>query len=90
MNAVKKNLVIISGGPGTGKTYTAAKILGLLTFGRLSSDKDRMIALAAPTGKAAPPQGNDTELQGFISGPGRRFSICSRTTHIRSTGFSVL
>ncbi|MCL2789464.1 MAG: exodeoxyribonuclease V subunit alpha [Desulfobulbus sp.] len=42
--------VLISGGPGTGKTYTAARILALLAA--LAPDKPRM-ALAAPTGKAA-------------------------------------
>ncbi|MGD9948407.1 MAG: exodeoxyribonuclease V subunit alpha [Desulfobulbus sp.] len=48
--ALFKSLVIISGGPGTGKTYTVARILALLTG--LAPDKLR-IALVAPTGKAA-------------------------------------
>lgn len=48
--ALSKSLVIISGGPGTGKTYTVARILALLT--ELASEKLR-IALVAPTGKAA-------------------------------------
>ncbi|OPX93937.1 MAG: RecBCD enzyme subunit RecD [Syntrophorhabdus sp. PtaB.Bin006] len=46
-----RKLSIISGGPGTGKTYTVARILALLVeqakAGRIA------IALAAPTGKAA-------------------------------------
>ncbi|WP_051408816.1 exodeoxyribonuclease V subunit alpha [Syntrophorhabdus aromaticivorans] len=46
-----RKLSIISGGPGTGKTYTVARILALLIeqarAGRIA------IALAAPTGKAA-------------------------------------
>jgi len=48
--AVEKNLAIISGGPGTGKTTTVVKIIGILlqTFGC-----DLQVALAAPTGKAA-------------------------------------
>ncbi len=50
-NALLKNIVIISGGPGTGKTYTVAKILALLVD--LSPHKALKIALAAPTGKAA-------------------------------------
>lgn len=41
---------VISGGPGTGKTTTVAKILALLN---MSSQKNLRIALAAPTGKAA-------------------------------------
>jgi len=47
--ALSKNLTVISGGPGTGKTYTVAKILVLLA----ESESCRHMALAAPTGKAA-------------------------------------
>jgi len=49
MVALLKNLCIISGGAGTGKTYTAAMILSLL----LVENPSCKIALAAPTGKAA-------------------------------------
>lgn len=48
--AILKNLCVISGGPGTGKTTTVVKILAALqemASGRL------VIHLAAPTGKAA-------------------------------------
>jgi exodeoxyribonuclease V alpha subunit len=48
--ALKQNLLIISGGPGTGKTTTVVKILALL---QNASGKELRIALAAPTGKAA-------------------------------------
>ena len=41
---------VIAGGPGTGKTYTLARMLGMLS--RLSATP-ALIALAAPTGKAA-------------------------------------
>lgn len=41
---------IIAGGPGTGKTHTAARILALLFAVHGSSPR---VALAAPTGKAA-------------------------------------
>jgi exodeoxyribonuclease V alpha subunit len=50
VRALEQNFLVISGGPGTGKTTTVVKILALLqgaTGGRLR------IALAAPTGKAA-------------------------------------
>jgi len=47
--AVLRNFCIISGGPGTGKTSTVAKILALL----LEQKPNLNIALAAPTGKAA-------------------------------------
>lgn len=41
---------VIAGGPGTGKTYTLARILGMLTT---AISPPPLIALAAPTGKAA-------------------------------------
>ena len=48
--AVCKRFVAISGGPGTGKTYTAARICALLQA--LAAGQLR-IGLAAPTGRAA-------------------------------------
>ncbi|MBI5559073.1 MAG: exodeoxyribonuclease V subunit alpha [Deltaproteobacteria bacterium] len=42
---------VISGGPGTGKTTTVARILAL--FHELNPDEERPVLLAAPTGKAA-------------------------------------
>ncbi|MFN9856362.1 MAG: exodeoxyribonuclease V subunit alpha [Bacteroidota bacterium] len=47
--AALQHLTIITGGPGTGKTTTVAKIIWLL----LSIQPSLRIALAAPTGKAA-------------------------------------
>lgn len=48
-SALRGRLSIITGGPGTGKTTTAAKILALL----LQQDATLRISLAAPTGRAA-------------------------------------
>ena len=48
--AMHKALCIISGGPGTGKTSTVVRILGLLLQ---ANGCDLQVALAAPTGKAA-------------------------------------
>lgn len=48
--ALCTRLAVISGGPGTGKTHTAARILALMAA--LAPDGLR-VALAAPTGKAA-------------------------------------
>lgn len=50
--ALRGRFSIITGGPGTGKTYTAARLLALLFA--MAPDRERLrVALAAPTGKAA-------------------------------------
>ena len=49
--ALSRRLTLITGGPGTGKTHTAGRIITLgLELGALQTGR---IALAAPTGKAA-------------------------------------
>ncbi len=50
--ALAGTLSVITGGPGTGKTYTAARLLALL-FAVDPAPERLRIALAAPTGKAA-------------------------------------
>lgn len=49
LQAYINNFTIITGGPGTGKTTTVAKIIAIL----LQDNPQINIALAAPTGKAA-------------------------------------
>lgn len=50
--ALRASLTVITGGPGTGKTYTAARLLALMFA--MSKEPQRLrVALAAPTGKAA-------------------------------------
>jgi exodeoxyribonuclease V alpha subunit len=51
--AVLRPFVLISGGPGTGKTHTVAAILALLVEQARAADRPLRIALTAPTGKAA-------------------------------------
>ena len=51
LTSVFKRFCVISGGPGTGKTTTIAKILALLT--EVEAGKKLKIYLCAPTGKAA-------------------------------------
>ena len=52
--AVNKSLCVISGGPGTGKTHTVAKILALLREQAEATRSDTFrTLLVAPTGKAA-------------------------------------
>jgi exodeoxyribonuclease V alpha subunit len=50
--AILRPLVVITGGPGTGKTTTVARIIALL-LEMQPEDGDFRVALAAPTGKAA-------------------------------------
>jgi exodeoxyribonuclease V alpha subunit len=50
--ALRGTVAIITGGPGTGKTYTVASLLTLL-FAVAEHPERLRIALAAPTGKAA-------------------------------------
>ncbi len=50
-SAMEQHLCIITGGPGTGKTTLAAKLIAALV--RTGGARPRRIALAAPTGKAA-------------------------------------
>ena len=47
--ALRHRLAVMAGGPGTGKTFTAARLLALARVAR----PGLAIALAAPTGKAA-------------------------------------
>nr|WP_199066522.1 exodeoxyribonuclease V subunit alpha [Chromobacterium sp. ASV5] len=48
--AARQRLMVISGGPGTGKTTTVVKLLALLAS---LSPRPLVMAMAAPTGKAA-------------------------------------
>ncbi len=58
LNSVLRNFSIITGGPGTGKTTTVAKLLALLYV----MYPDLKVALSAPTGKAS--QRMNESLQG--------------------------
>ena len=53
--ALTRRLTVIAGGPGTGKTYTVARVLALLHHAALATAADRplRVVLVAPTGKAA-------------------------------------
>jgi exodeoxyribonuclease V alpha subunit len=50
--ALGSHFSVITGGPGTGKTYTAARLLALIWSLEPAPERLR-VALAAPTGKAA-------------------------------------
>lgn len=51
--AMRGKLGIITGGPGTGKTYAVARLLALLFATSGGQQSPLRVALAAPTGKAA-------------------------------------
>jgi len=52
--AALRGLAVIAGGPGTGKTTTVARLIGVLADQAAASGADPpLVALAAPTGKAA-------------------------------------
>jgi exodeoxyribonuclease V alpha subunit len=51
--AARSRLVVVSGGPGTGKTSTVATMLAALVRAMETEDIGSRVRLAAPTGKAA-------------------------------------
>ena len=64
-NAVLSNFCVITGGPGTGKTYTVTALLAALINQGVNPAR---IALAAPTGKASTrlTQSIQTDLAGLL------------------------
>ncbi|MCH2184332.1 AAA family ATPase, partial [Myxococcota bacterium] len=76
--AVRSRFFVLSGGPGTGKTSTVARILALLIEQvEATSGSDLRIRLLAPTGKAAAHLGQSIAraVQGLDCAPGIRGSI---------------
>lgn len=51
--ALQRRLSFLLGGPGTGKTYTLARILAVALSEAMGAGQGLRVALAAPTGKAA-------------------------------------
>ncbi|NMD54078.1 MULTISPECIES: exodeoxyribonuclease V subunit alpha [Tsukamurella] len=72
---------VLAGGPGTGKTYTVARILALLFD---QHGPDLRIGLAAPTGRAAAQLAGEVRAQGAMLGLPR--DIPAQTIH-RMLGF---
>ena len=83
--ALSQGLTVLTGGPGTGKTTTVARLLGVAGG---SGDAALRIALAAPTGKAAARLQEAVQLEvGKLDAPtGRRCRGCMRR---RCTGCSA-
>lgn len=81
--AVRSTLSIITGGPGTGKTYTVARLLALL-FALADAPERLRIALAAPTGKAAArlKQSIDDALSGLAKKVGNALPLADLTSRM--------
>lgn len=81
--ALRGRLTIITGGPGTGKTYTAARLLVLLQALHAGPQPLR-VALAAPTGKAAARlrQSIQKALQGLREEVGASLAIGAWADHL--------
>ncbi|MDY0746703.1 exodeoxyribonuclease V subunit alpha [Paucibacter sp. R3-3] len=81
--ALRASFSIITGGPGTGKTYTAARLLALLFAMDRRPDKLR-VALAAPTGKAAArlKQSIESALLPLQASIGDRLDLAELVSHI--------
>ncbi len=62
VRAVRQSTTVLTGGPGTGKTTTVARMLVLLADQARARGERLSVALAAPTGKAA------TRLQEAVMG----------------------
>lgn len=84
--ALGKSLAIITGGPGTGKTHTLARLLALLLIDQPTARP--IIRLAAPTGKAADRMRDAIKLA--ITGLGERFASIAGELSRASTGACTL
>ncbi len=81
--ALRGGVSVITGGPGTGKTYTAARLLALLLATHPDPARLR-IGLAAPTGKAAARlrQSIDQSLQALQQAVGDALDLAALTERI--------
>ena len=81
--ALRGKLSVITGGPGTGKTYTAARLLALLLAVHAAPQQLR-IGLAAPTGKAAArlKQSIESALQALQAKLGDALPLLALASHI--------
>ncbi len=84
-HALRRRLTVLTGGPGTGKTTTVARLLAVLQ----DAAGPVRVALAAPTGKAAARlQEAAAEVVGFLEDSDRdRVGLPEATTVHRLLGF---
>lgn len=84
-HASQQAFTIITGGPGTGKTFTVAQLVMALTKGQ--QENNLSLALAAPTGKAA--QRMQESLQAAIASSGVQMQLPEAKTIHRLLGLGV-
>ncbi len=87
--ALSRSLTILTGGPGTGKTTTVARLLALLAERTELDGKPRLrIALAAPTGKAAARllEAVQREVDALAAADQKRLPVLTATTMHRLLG----
>lgn len=82
--ALSHNFAIITGGPGTGKTFTVAQLVIMLAK---MSDEPPILALTAPTGKAA--QRMQESLANALVGAGVVMDLPTAKTIHRLIGLGV-
>ena len=85
--ALGPGVSIIAGGPGTGKTYTVARLLAAAHLVAAGRGRTLSVALAAPTGKAAARMGEavqaaleDLDLSDGLGGVGDLVAATAPTT----------
>ena len=87
--ALSRSLTVLTGGPGTGKTTTVARLLALLAERTELDGKPRLrIALAAPTGKAAARllEAVQREVDALAVADQKRLPVLTATTMHRLLG----
>lgn len=87
--ALSRALTVLTGGPGTGKTTTVARLLALLAEqAELAGKPQLRIALAAPTGKAAARllEAVKEQVAGLEPGDRERLPVLTATTLHRLLG----
>jgi exodeoxyribonuclease V alpha subunit len=89
LTAVRRRFAVISGGPGTGKTFTVVKILALLQSQALARSGEPLdVLLVAPTGKAAQRLGESIEQQRELVGANLASHLPARASTIqRALGY---
>ncbi len=81
--ALRHRFVVVSGGPGTGKTYTVLRLIRLMVEAAQSAGKTPpVIRLAAPTGKAAARMMESIRsgLESFIAGESLRAHLPAKAS----------